>query len=49
MSIFSNKFVVAIIAIVVGILVLIGLPVILKWIIGIVLIVWGILALLGKK
>jgi hypothetical protein len=49
MSIFSNKFVVAVICIIVGILVIIGMPDILRWIIGIVLIVYGILVLMGKK
>jgi len=51
MGIFANKFLVAIICIVVGILILpfIGLPSILAWIIGIVLIVYGVLVLLGKK
>jgi len=51
MAIFSNKIVVAIICIIVGILILpfIGLPSILAWIIGIVLIVYGVLVLIGKK
>ena len=47
----SNKFVVAIICIVLGILILpvIGLPSIIAWIVGITLIVYGILVLLGKR
>ena len=49
MSFLSNKWIVALICIVFGIIIIIGLPDIARWIIGIVLIVYGILVLLGKK
>jgi hypothetical protein len=50
MSIFSNKWVVAIVCIVAGFLILpfLSLPTIVAWIIGIFLIVYGILVILGK-
>jgi uncharacterized membrane protein YfcA len=49
MKLFANKFLVAVVCIVAGVLVLVGMPEILRWIIGIVLIVYGVLVLLGKK
>ena len=49
MSIFSNKIVVAIVAVIAGVLIIVGLSNILRWIIGIVLIVYGALVLMGKK
>ena len=49
MSIFSNKIMVAVVAIIAGVLIIVGLSAILRWIVGIVLIVYGILVLMGKK
>ena len=48
MNILSNKMVIAIIAIIAGILVL-AMPDIIRWVIGILLIIYGVLMLLGKK
>ena len=48
MNILSNKMVIAIIAIIAGILVL-AVPDIIRWVIGILLIIYGVLMLLGKK
>lgn len=49
MRILSNKLVIGLVTIIVGILVIIGLPEILRWVIGIILIVYGVLVLVGKK
>ena len=44
----SNNTVIAIIAIIAGVIILFGW-ISLQWVVGVFLIVWGILALLGKK
>ncbi len=50
MKIFTNKFIVALVCIIIGVLILIGgIPQIVMTIAGIVLIVYGVLVLLGKK
>ena len=51
MGFLSNKFVLGIILIVLGVLILpvIGMPSIIAWIVGIILIVYGVLVLLGKR
>lgn len=43
-----SKTVVAIIAIVAGIIILVW-PELMRWVIGIFLIVWGVMTLMGKK
>ena len=44
----SNNTVIAIIAIIAGVIILFGW-ISLQWVVGVFLIVWGILALVGKK